>query len=796
MQRRTKSRPNRTPNNVALPVILWIIVALQPLLVCSAFADVTFTASAGTVDMYDFVEVTVKVAEPTAGNPFTDVVVEGWFAHNEGEQTHVDGFCDSTDGSTFRIRFMPTQPGPHSYHISYRQGSYEKTHRGQFSVQDGKRRGLVRVDENHPWHFLWEGTGEHYFWNSTTTYWLLGWDDETIRSNIDRLAKLKVNRLRTAICGRVKDGRAWFENVFPTDKFKFILNPWVAQRPDSVENPGFDVTRFNLPHWRKIERMLRHAREKDMIISIIFYVDGARPGVDPFGKGRMGQENEQRYYRYAVARLAAFSNVMWDVTNEYHLFRNEDWANKMGALIKQWDPYDHLMSVHGHGQFPFRKSAWADFAMYQQWDESGGYQFMLENRRQQARTGRPIPQVNEEYGYEDHYPTWGGNRRAPARSADNRRRLAWGMYMAGGYQTTGERADTGTGWGPDTGGGWINGRGDESMVMLEGYGRIVDFFTSIPWWTLEPSNEFFEAPHLLSVRSELMHVVYTRDKAGRARMYLDGRKQVETTVTGDTSNWDSGWRLALANELTKDRPWLGEFYQVAVYGRVLSEHEVIDKFKAGKVAGPGDALVFYDFSDGSGLIIKDRSGKSDPLNLRIEDGSAVQWLSGRGLTVRSPVLIASQVPAVKITEAIRKSGAITIEAWIKPANTTQGGPARIVTVSRDPGSRNFTLGQKGSAYEVRFRTTSTSANGEPALSSPGGDDAAPRICGLLSPATDLAVLYFTAGGQARIKPATLDKGLRARWYNPRDGKWADASKTDGTFTAPNAEDWVLLLQKP
>jgi hypothetical protein len=779
---------------IMFPVVFSISLLYTPL-VHGSLSDVKFMQSAQTVDVYDFVEVILQVDEQDAGNPFTDVAVEGQFGRQGDQQVRVDGFCDSSDGSKFRIRFMPLRSGSYDYHVKYRQGSYEKVHTGKFLVQEGKRRGLVRVDADQPWHFLWEGTGEHYFWNATTTYWLLGWDDETICTSIDRLHKLKVNRLRTAICGRVKNGRAWFENVFPTDKFKFILNPWMAQRPDSVENPGFDVTRFNIPHWQKIERMLRYARGKDMLISIIFYVDGARPGVDPFGKERMGKEDEQRYYQYAVARLAAFSNVMWDVTNEYQLFRNEAWANKMGAFMKKCDPYDHLMSIHGHGQFPFRTSPWADFAMYQQWDESGGYQFMLENRRQQTQTGRPIPQVNEEYGYEDHYPAWGGNRKAPARSADNRRRLAWGMYMAGGYQTTGERADTGTGWGPDTGGGWINGRGDESMVMLKGYGRIVDFFTSIPWWTLEPDNKFFESPRPTSVHSRLTHVIYTRDKAGKARIYLDGCKQSETTVTGDTSNWDSSWRVALANELTKDRPWLGEFYQISIYDRSLSEQETKGRFRAGKDAAPRDALVFYDFCEESGLIIKDRSGESDPLNLRIEDGSAVNWLSSGGLAVRSPVLIASQGPAVKIAEGVGKSGAITIEAWIKPDNTTQGGPARIVTLSRDPGSRDFTLGQKAGAYEVRFRTTSTSPNGEPALSFPNGDNAMPRICGLRSPKADLAVLYFTAGGQARVKPGSLAEDARARWYNPRDGQWADARKTNGSYVAPDAEDWVLLIQK-
>ncbi len=489
----------------------------------AAPAAVSFVLSSDRVDCYDFVEIAVNVENPDATNPFTDAVVEGRFTPVGGQPVQVDGFCDSVDGRVFRVRFMPTHAGDYRYSVVYRQGDYQTSHSGKFVARKAGRRGLIRVDKEHPWHFVWEGTGEHFFWNGTTTYWLLGWDDETIRGNIDRLARLQVNRLRVAICGRVKDGRAWYENVFPTEKFSFLMNPWVAQRADSVESPGFDVTRFNLWHWRKIERMLHHAREKDMAISIIFYVDGARPGVDPFGKARMGQEDEQRYYRYAAARLAAFSNVMWDVTNEYHLFRNEQWANQMGAFLKECDPYDHVASVHGHGQFPFRTSEWADFAMYQSWDEGGAYKFMLNNRVQQQKAGRPMPQVNEEYGYEDHYPAaWGGGRKAPARSADNRRRLAWGMYMAGGYQTTGERADTGTGWGPDTGGGWINGRGDASMTMLEGYGHIVDFFTALPWWRLEPDNDFFEVPSESVVRAGLTHIAYTRDSQGKATLYIDG----------------------------------------------------------------------------------------------------------------------------------------------------------------------------------------------------------------------------------------------------------------------------------
>ncbi|MBI4603533.1 MAG: DUF4038 domain-containing protein [Planctomycetes bacterium] len=510
----------------ASAVVAVLVLALSlPSFARPAPPRVAFTASAERVEAYDFLEVTVRVDAPRAGNPFMEASVRGSFGLEGSTPLEVDGFCDSRDGTVHRIRFLPAKPGRYTYRVEYRDGdSGEEVarHWGTFEAVSSKRRGLVRVDRDHPWHFVWEGTGERYFWNGTTAYWLLGWDDATIASILERLARLKVNRVRAALNGHVKDGRDWFENVYPTEKFQFRLNPWVAARPGDWRDPGFDVTRFELEHWRKCERMLRAARELDIVVSLIFYVDGNKPGMDPFGKAGMGGEDERRYYRYAAARLAAFSNVLWDVSNEYRHFRTDEWANAMGTYLKERDPYDHLTSTHGHGDFRFMTSPWADFAMYQSWDEAGGYRFMLSNRERQAKTGRIIPQVNEEYGYEDHYPVgWGGNRKTPARSADNRRRLAWEISMAGCYQTTGERADRGTGWGPDSGGGWLNGRGDETMTMLVGYKHMLDFFAWFRWWRLEPRPDLVVEGDLLCLAEPGKHYALYFPKGGKAALRLE-----------------------------------------------------------------------------------------------------------------------------------------------------------------------------------------------------------------------------------------------------------------------------------
>ncbi|MFP3905254.1 MAG: LamG domain-containing protein [Armatimonadota bacterium] len=78
----------------------------------------------------------------------------------------------------------------------------------------------------------------------------------------------------------------------------------------------------------------------------------------------------------------------------------------------------------------------------------------------------------------------------------------------------------------------------------------------------------------------------------------------------------------------------------------------------------------------------------------------------------------SRRPATEITEALKETGQITVEAWISAANDTQDGPARIVSISRDASSRNVTLGQEGSQFILRLRTSETNEQGEPPITTP------------------------------------------------------------------------------
>ncbi len=168
-----------------------------------AAGTVSFSQPVETVEVYDYIEVSARVDNPDAGNPFLDATLTGSFSKADGsDRKSVEGFCDSANGSVFRIRFMPASAADYTWSATYRQGATEAKQTGTFKASAGQRKGPIRVDPKYPWHFIWEGTIEHYFFNGTTGFWVIGRRDERIITKlIDRLRGLKINRLRGLLSG-------------------------------------------------------------------------------------------------------------------------------------------------------------------------------------------------------------------------------------------------------------------------------------------------------------------------------------------------------------------------------------------------------------------------------------------------------------------------------------------------------------------------------------------------------------------------------------------------------------------
>ncbi|MEX0777962.1 MAG: LamG-like jellyroll fold domain-containing protein [Phycisphaeraceae bacterium] len=103
-------------------------------------------------------------------------------------------------------------------------------------------------------------------------------------------------------------------------------------------------------------------------------------------------------------------------------------------------------------------------------------------------------------------------------------------------------------------------------------------------------------------------------------------------------------------------------------------------------------------------------------------GEGVMKLDGAGgIATRGGAHLRSAGSAAMLSVPWTARGELSMVTLIKPVNLAATGPARIVSLSRDANSRNFTLGQEEGRLIVRFRTTSSGQNGsEPTLTSPDG----------------------------------------------------------------------------
>jgi len=152
---------------------------------------------------------------------------------------------------------------------------------------------------------------------------------------------------------------------------------------------------------------------------------------------------------------------------------------------------------------------------------------------------------------------------------------------------------------------------------------------------------------------------------------------------------------------------------------------------AGKDSGriADGLLAFYTFDENNGLFVSGPPSLGAPgLRIRsvtppplepdaapvdpddeIPSGSdpsqLVTWTPGV-LAVRGHVVAMTDSFPSTIQSRCSASGQLTVEAWVKPRDTVQGGPARIVSMGQtsDINQRNFTLAQQGTSWVFRMRT--------------------------------------------------------------------------------------------
>jgi hypothetical protein len=130
-------------------------------------------------------------------------------------------------------------------------------------------------------------------------------------------------------------------------------------------------------------------------------------------------------------------------------------------------------------------------------------------------------------------------------------------------------------------------------------------------------------------------------------------------------------------------------------------------------------IALWEFKTGNGLVAFDTSGVDPAVDLNLSP--EVSWYGGWGITTNGGSARGTTTASRKMYDVIQESGEFSIEAWVVPANVTQED-ARIVSYSAGDQARNFTLQQTLYNYDFLLRSTETSLNGDPALSTPDADE--------------------------------------------------------------------------
>jgi hypothetical protein len=297
--------------------------ALIVVVAVSSGLNIPARAANQTVEQWGTYEVALK--GPTNGNPFLNVRFGAKFAQGY-DSIEVPGFYDG-DGN-YRVRFMPEKPGSWKYEtVSSTPELNGKT--GEFTVTkpSGNNHGPVHVANT--FHFAY-ADGSPYKELGTTCYAWTHQPDALQEQTLKTLAASPFNKIRFCVFPK---RYTWNTNEPP-------LYPFEGTPPRD-----WDKTRFNPEFFQHFEGRILDLQKLGIEADIILlhpYDEGH------WGFDRMTPVEDDRYLRYAVARLAAFRNVWWSLANEYDFMKQkteEDWE-RIGQLVSRSDPFHHLLSIH------------------------------------------------------------------------------------------------------------------------------------------------------------------------------------------------------------------------------------------------------------------------------------------------------------------------------------------------------------------------------------------------------------------------------------------------------------------
>ncbi|SIT89954.1 DUF5605 domain-containing protein [Microbacterium sp. RU33B] len=342
---------------------------------------------------------------PSHGNPFVDVELDAVFTRPDASTVRVGGFYDG-DGA-YVVRALADLEGEWSFETRSTARSLDGL-TGVVTVTSPREtsHGPVRIDGFHFAHA--DGTRHRPL--GTTAYAWTHQPDELQRQTLETLAEAPFTKIR--MC------------VFPKSYLYNANEPADFPFPGSLAE-GFDLTRFDPAHFRRLEQRIAQLAALGIQADLILF-----HAYDRWGFADLGPDVDERYLRYVVRLLAGFANVWWSMANEYDLLwakDTDDWE-RLAEIVGEEDPFGHLNSIHNCRPFYDYGKPWITHVSVQRVDV---YRTAENTDEWRERWGKPV--VIDECAYEGDIDQGWGNI-----TAEEMVRRFWEGAVRGGYVGHGE----------------------------------------------------------------------------------------------------------------------------------------------------------------------------------------------------------------------------------------------------------------------------------------------------------------------------------------------------------------------
>jgi len=353
--------------------------------------------------------------------------------------------------------------------------------------------GGLRVDKAHPYPFVYED-GSRYFLLGYECDWLWALDmkDPKLPALKPFLSKLERFGFNHILLNTYAYDVPWqIGNTGPDDYGPPPMRPWHG----SNDKP--DYTRFNLRYWQHYDRMMQTLLEHGIVAHIMLRVYNKQVHWPP-----NKSPEDDIFYRWVIARYAAFPNVVWDFSKEAFYEKDLDYKRYRVEFIRHHDPYHNLITSHDDSHYGVGDYAvLLDFRTDQQhglWHET-----ILKQRLEHL-----WPVVNAEFGYEQGPKGPKDHTYSSVQAPEEIARRAWQVCMAGGYPVY---YYTYTAWDVI--------RPEDTPTGYTYMHNLKSFFEGTHYWELSPRDDLVSAGYCLAAPGK--EYVASQEQAAPVELALE-----------------------------------------------------------------------------------------------------------------------------------------------------------------------------------------------------------------------------------------------------------------------------------